>query len=150
MQQTTPIEAGLCVIDLERMLTFYSEALSCSEERRADIPAALSAPLGMAADGYLCVWLVTPQGERIKLMRPNTPPGQTDTPEYLTARTGLSYLTFYCSDLADTLAQAENLGATLRSDRALIGPDHPVQLCFFTDPEGNVIELVETADGGRV
>jgi len=150
MQQTTPIETGLGVIDLERMLAFYTQALSCTEERRADIPAQLSAPLGMAADGYLCVWLVTPNGERIKLMRPNTPPARANTPEYLTSATGFSYLTFYCSDLQETLAAAEQLGATLRSDRVLIDPERPVQLCFFADPEGNVIELVQTADGGRV
>ena len=32
------------------------------------------------------------------------------------------------------------------SDRALVALDAPLRLCFFTDPEGNVIELVQPAD----
>lgn len=150
MKQTTPVEVGLTVIDVERMLSFYTSALDCVEERRADIPAALSASLGMADDGYLCIWLVTPVGERIKFMRPANAPDQTTTPSYLTARTGFAYLTFYCSDLVETLAKAEAAGARLRSEKSLFGADQPVQLCFFEDPEGNVIELVQTQSGARV
>ncbi|MCR9279852.1 MAG: VOC family protein [Pseudomonadaceae bacterium] len=150
MKQTTPVEVGLAVVDVDRMLSFYTQALGCTEERRADIPAALSAPLAMADDGYLCIWLVTPVGERIKLMRPTQTPEQDSTPAYLTARTGFAYLTFYCSDLNETLERAEQAGARLRSDRSLFGSDQPVQLCFFEDPEGNVIELVQTQSGERV
>lgn len=150
MKQTTPVEVGLAIVDVERMLTFYSSVLDCVEERRADIPAALSSPLGMADDGYLCIWLATPVGERIKLMRPTRAPQQVTTPSYLTARTGFAYLTFYCSDLNETLAKAEAAGARLRSDRSLFGSDQPVQLCFFEDPEGNIIELVQTQTGDRV
>lgn len=150
MKQTTPVEVGLAVVDVERMLSFYTSVLDCVEERRADIPAALSAPLGMADAGYLCIWLVTPVGERIKLMRPTQAPEQHTTPPYLTARTGFAYLTFYCRDLAATLDKAEAAGARLRSDRSLFGAEQPVQLCFFEDPEGNVIELVQTQSGERV
>lgn len=150
MQQTSPIEAGLTVIDLDRMLDFYTGALGCEEQRRADIPAELSSSLGLANDGYTCVWLATPVGERIKLMRPPTPPAEASPPQHLLTLPGLAYLTFYCSDLAATLEAAERQGARLRSDRALLAADRPVRLCFFEDPEGNVIELVETPDGQRV
>ena len=61
----------------------------------------------------------------------------------MSGRTGISYLTFYCSDLDTTLAAAEAAGAVLKSDRALIGKDRDLRLCFFADPEGNIIELVE-------
>ena len=147
MNQTQPIETGIAVIDLERMLGFYSRVLGCKEERRADIPGALSGPLGMAADGYLCVWMVTPVGERIKLMSPPAAPDKLDVPVYLTSRTGIAYLTFYCTGLHDILAAAEGEGAVLRSDRELIDPGRPLRWCFWTDPEGNVIELVEIDAG---
>lgn len=143
MQQTQPIEAGIAVTNLDAMLEFYASVLGCKEVRRADIPPALSEQLTLGPDGYVCVWLQTPGGEIIKLMSPPAAPEPWSAPAYLTGRGGIAYLTLYCSDLHDTLTAAEAQGAVLRSDRALIDPDRPLRLCFFTDPEGNVIELVE-------
>ena len=143
MKQTAALETGICVTDLDRMLAFYSDVLGCEEVRRAPIPAQLSEQLTLAPDGYLCVWLQTSYGERIKLMSPPDAPDAEDAPAYLTSRRGIGYLTFYCSDLSEVLAAAEAAGATLRSDRALVEPGIPLRLCFFSDPEGNIIELVE-------
>ncbi len=143
MKQTAALETGICVTDLDRMLAFYTDVLGCQEVRRAPIPPALSDQLTLAPNGYLCVWLQTPYGERIKLMSPPEAPDPDDAPDYLTSRRGIAYLTFYCSDLTEVLAAAEAAGAKLRSDRALVAPDIPLRLCFFADPEGNIIELVE-------
>jgi catechol 2,3-dioxygenase-like lactoylglutathione lyase family enzyme len=146
MKQIAPIEAGICVENLDRMLAFYEGALGCSEVRRAEIPAALSQAIALAANGYTCVWLKTPGGETLKLMRPAGAPAPSGAPPLLTERRGIAYLTFYCDAIADVLARAEAAGATLRSDRALIASGRPVKLCFFADPEGNVVELVEPQD----
>lgn len=146
MKQTAPLEAGICVADLERMLAFYERALGCREVRRAEIPAALSQSIALAANGYTCVWLKTPGGETIKLMHPTSAPAANGAPALLTERRGIAYLTFYCDAIADVLAAAGAAGATLRSDRALLAAGRPVRLCFFADPEGNVIELVEPLD----
>ena len=145
MKQTASLEVGIGVIDFERMYAFYTEVLGCRENRRADIPGELSSQLTLAADGYLCVWLETPGGEVIKLMSPSTPPEPQRPPDYLTARTGIAFLTFYCENLETVLAAAEDNGAVLRSGRALASGDGPLKLCFFSDPEGNIIELVETS-----
>ena len=144
MKQTQPIECGIPVTDLDRMLEFYCSVLGCKEARRADIPAELSQSLTVAPDGYVNVWLETPGGEIIKLMRPPAAPQPRGALEYLATQGGIAYLTFYCSDLHETLAAAEAQGAQLRSDRDLIDPARPLRLCFFADPEGNIIELVET------
>jgi catechol 2,3-dioxygenase-like lactoylglutathione lyase family enzyme len=146
MKQTAPIEAGIAVADLERMVAFYTQALGCREVRRADIPAALSRGIALAPNGYVCVWLKTPGGETIKLMRPPEAPAASGAPPLLTARRGIAYLTFYCEAIRDVLARAEAAGATLRSERALIAEGSAVKLCFFADPEGNVVELVEPQD----
>jgi catechol 2,3-dioxygenase-like lactoylglutathione lyase family enzyme len=146
MKQTAPVEAGICVDNLDRMLAFYERALGCREVRRAEIPAELSRAIALAANGYTCVWLKTPGGETIKLMRPVAPAAASGAPALLTERRGLAYLTFYCERIRDMLARAEAAGATLRSDRALIADGRPVKLCFFADPEGNVVELVEPED----
>jgi catechol 2,3-dioxygenase-like lactoylglutathione lyase family enzyme len=76
-------------------------------------------------------------------MHPALSPQPATPAAQLTERTGIGFLTFYCSDLHATLAAAEAAGAVLRSDRTLIGAERPLKLCFFADPEGNVIELVE-------
>jgi catechol 2,3-dioxygenase-like lactoylglutathione lyase family enzyme len=146
VQQIAPLEAGLCVADLPRMQAFYERALGFREVRRAEIPAALSRAIAVAPRGYTCVWLKTPGGETLKLMRPPEAPAAGAAPAHVTDRRGLGYLTFYCADIRDVLAEAERAGATLRSDRALLEPSQPVRLCFFADPEGNVIELVEPQD----
>jgi catechol 2,3-dioxygenase-like lactoylglutathione lyase family enzyme len=146
VKQIAPVEAGIAVDDLDRMLAFYTNALGCREVRRAEIPAALSSAITLARDGYTCVWLKTPGGETIKLMRPPNKPTPSGAPALLTERRGIAYLTFYCEAIGEVLARCESAGATLRSDRALIQGERPVKLCFLSDPEGNVIELVEPAD----
>ena len=143
MKQIAAMEVGIPVLDLEKMHAFYCDVLGCEEVRRADIAPELSRGLTTSAEGYVNVWLKTPFGEVIKLMHPTVPTSRAPRVEYLTERTGVAYLTFYCEKLEETLAKAEASGATLRSDRELTGGAIGVKLCFFDDPEGNVIELVE-------
>lgn len=144
MDQSAPIEVGIAVADLDTMLSFYAEVLSCAEVRRSDIPAGLTAPLTSGADGYVNVWLRAPGGEVIKFFRPPAAPPRDAARPFLDQRTGIAFLTFYCRDLDDVLAAAEARGAVLRSDRALLtGEGIGLKMAFFEDPEGNVIELVE-------
>lgn len=143
MEQLTPIEVGISVVDLDRMLDFYGRVLSCTEIRRADIPASLTGALTSSRDGYVNVWLRTPGGEVVKFFRSPSASAADAPRAFLADRTGIAFLTFYCRDIEDVLATAEANGAVLRSDRALLGGAIGVKLAFFDDPEGNVIELVE-------
>jgi len=145
MKQTAPMEVGLVVADLERMYRFYVEVLSCTEVRRADIPADLSRAIRTASDGYVNVWLRTPNGEVIKLVKPPALPARVAAPAFSSERTGFAYLTFYCSDLEATLAAALAAGAVERSEPSTRSGTIGVKLVFFEDPEGNVVELVEPA-----
>jgi len=111
--------------------------------RRADIPPELTQALTAGAEGYLNVWLRSPHGEIIKLVRPPKAPARSTAPKALSEQTGFGYLTFYCKEIEKVLAEAEANGATLRSDRGLLDGRIGVKLVFFEDPEGNVIELVE-------
>jgi lactoylglutathione lyase len=143
MEQTGPLEVGIAVVDLDRMLDFYARVLSCTEVRRADIPASLTRSLTSSSDGYVNVWLRTPGGEAVKLFRPPTPPARDGARTFLGDRTGIAFLTFYCRDLEQVLATAEVHGAVLRSDRSLLDGAIGLKLAFLEDPQGNVIELVE-------
>ncbi len=143
MEQLAPLEVGIAVLDLDRMLGFYATVLSCTEVRRADIPASLTAALTSSRDGYVNVWLKAPGGEVVKFFRPPAAPEQNAARAFLADRTGIAFLTFYCRDIEGVLATAEAHGAVLRSDRSLLDGSVGVKLAFFDDPEGNVIELVE-------
>ena len=99
MQQSAPIEVGITVNDIQTMTAFYQQVFNCTEDHRADIPASLSSSLGIAKRGYLCVWLTTPNNERIKLMAPPAPPKPEPDDDFFTTRCGFAYLTFYCRDL---------------------------------------------------
>ena len=145
MNQVAPIEFGIPVKDLDRMLSFYSEVLACKEVRRADIPPALSDSLSVAPNGYVNVWLEFPNGEVLKLMAPPETPADDAVPPYIGTRTGIAYFTVYLSDIADTLAKAERHGTTVISDRGLAETPDALKLAFLKDPEGNVFELVEPA-----
>jgi catechol 2,3-dioxygenase-like lactoylglutathione lyase family enzyme len=143
VKQTAPMEVGLVVADLERMYRFYVEVLGCTEVRRADIPADLSRAIRTASAGYVNVWLRTPNGEVIKLVKPPASPARVAAPAFSSERTGFAYLTFYCSDLEATLTAALARGAVERSEPSTRSGTIGVKLVFFEDPEGNVIELVE-------
>lgn len=143
MEQIAPLEIGIPVRNLEQMLGFYRVVLSCTEQRRAEIPAELSRALTTAADGYTNVWLQTPNGEVIKLMAPPAAPTRAVAAPFLSERTGIAYLTLYCRDIEQVLATAESEGAVLRSERSTLSGAIGLKLCFLEDPEGNIIELVE-------
>ncbi len=143
MQQVAPLEIGIPVIDLGRMVAFYHDVLGCEEVRRADIPAALTQKISVSHDGYTNVWLKFPGGEVLKLVSPPSPPKRRDRPRYLSTHTGIAYMTLYCSDLKRTMAKAEECGAILISDRALTEQEG-LKLAFLEDPEGNVFELVQS------
>lgn len=143
LQQTAPLELGLPVMDLDRMVNFYCDALGCEEVRRADIPAELSSRIRIAEHGYTNVWLKFPGGEIIKLVRPTRPPRQRLAPAQASEETGLAYFTLYCADIAGAISGAEAQGATLVSDPGLTGSSEGVQLAFLRDPEGNLFEFVQ-------
>ena len=143
MQQLTPMEVGIVVSDLDQMLAFYTEVLSCVEQRRSDLPVELSRALRTAPAGSVNVWLKTPYGEVIKLVKPPVAPASARAPEFSSARSGFAYLTFYCAEIEAVLATAKARGAIVRSDDWTMSGSIGLKLVFFEDPEGNVIELVE-------
>ena len=143
MQQLTPMEVGIVVSDLDQMLAFYTEVFSCVEQRRSDIPVELSRALRTAPAGYVNVWLKTPYGEVIKLVKPPATPASARAPAFSSARSGFAYLTFYCAEIETVLATAKARGAIVRSDDWTLSGSIGLKLVFFEDPEGNVIELVE-------
>ncbi|SDE99768.1 VOC family protein [Limimaricola pyoseonensis] len=147
MRMTAPMEAGLAVRDLDRMLAFYREAFGFETVADVHVPAEKARAAALSRGGYRVVRLQTPRGERIKLLAPDTPPAARPEPtEMILDRADGAYLTFIVDDLGDVVARAVAAGA-----RPMTGDD-PVEvrpgtyLAFLRDPEGHVFEIVQYAD----
>jgi catechol 2,3-dioxygenase-like lactoylglutathione lyase family enzyme len=144
-EMRAPLEVGICVVDLDRMVEFYVAGLGCTEQMRMPIPTMVSAPTGMGPDGFVMAWLQTPWGERIKLLGPEASPAPAQRRAHLTERQGLAYLSFYVADLATLIDQLVDLGASAVSDGPVVDLG-PLHIAFVADPEGNVLELIEHDD----
>jgi lactoylglutathione lyase len=144
-EMRAPLEVGICVADLDRMVEFYVDGVGCTEQMRMPIPTMVSAPTGMGPDGFVMAWLQTPWGERIKLLGPEEPPAPAERRAHLTQRQGLAYLSFYVADLASLMERLIGLGASAVSDGPTVDLG-PLHIAFVADPEGNVLELIEHDD----
>lgn len=136
-----PFEAGVVVRDLELMERFYREVLGCFEVHRSRIPASIGIPAGLG-DELLVVWLQVPSGGRVKLIRPQFVPTPAHSVLPLTARLGLSYLTFHLDDLDPVVTALAAGGARPLSDPVVVRA-RGRRISFWADPEGNALELVD-------
>ncbi|MEU0070106.1 VOC family protein [Streptomyces sp. NPDC006332] len=144
---TAPFEAGVVVRDLERMERFYREVLGCFEVHRSRVPASIAAAAGLGGE-LLVVWLQVPAGGRVKLILPQAGSAPCEPVVPLTARRGLSYLTFPVDDLGPVAAALAVGGARSLSDPVVV-PARGRRISFWADPEGNVLELVDEREPGR-
>lgn len=146
-RMTEPFEAGVVVRDLELMARFYREVLGCVEVHRSRIPASIGTPAGLG-DDLLVVWLQVPSGGRLKLIRPQPAPAPVHSAVPLTARRGLSYLTFHLDDMNPVVAALTAGGARPLSDPAVVRA-RGRRISFWADPEGNALELVDEHGGDQ-
>jgi catechol 2,3-dioxygenase-like lactoylglutathione lyase family enzyme len=152
---TQPFEAGVVVRDLELMERFYREALGCVPMHRSHIPQSIGGPAGLGGP-LLVVWLQVPvgaasgtsSGGRIKLVQPRVSAVRAPSPPAvpLTARRGLSYLTFHLEDIAPVVAVLPAAGARPLSSPVVVRA-RGRRISFWADPEGNVVELVDGRGG---
>jgi catechol 2,3-dioxygenase-like lactoylglutathione lyase family enzyme len=63
-----PLEIGFCVVDLERSLAFWKDALGLREISRIHTPAQAALESGIAPAEYEVIRLERSSGERVKLL----------------------------------------------------------------------------------
>jgi hypothetical protein len=78
----------------------------------------------------------------VKLIRPRSAPAPTEPVLPLTARRGLSCLTFHPDDLDPVVAALVAGGARPLSDPVVVRA-RGRRISFWADPEGNALELVD-------
>lgn len=136
-----PFEVGVVVRDLELMERFYRDVLGCPAVHRSRIPGSIGGPAGLGGE-LLVVWLQVPSGGRIKLILPQAGPAPAQSVLPLTARRGLSYLTFRLDDLDPVIPALAAAGARPLSDPVVVRA-RGRRISFWADPEGNAVELVD-------
>ena len=142
LQRLTHI--GICVGDLERSVHFYRDLLGfryLSELRIAGEPAATLLQL---ANVDLHAKYLERDGTRIELLH-YAAPGITGSaePRAMNQR-GLTHLSMRVTDLAALLDQLRGAGVRVLDQSHIDIPAFEAAAVFITDPDGTLIELVQS------
>ncbi|MDE0701719.1 MAG: VOC family protein [Acidimicrobiaceae bacterium] len=124
------LEAGIVTGDIAGLVRFYCEALGFSVERE------LSFSQGE-------VYRLVRDAAQLKLFQPNDPREPEPPPAVWHERVGWAYTALHVSDVASEVAQVKAHGGTVLTDVT----NHRPGACYalVTDPEGNVLELLQEA-----
>ncbi|WP_460773001.1 VOC family protein [Microbacterium sp. GXF7504] len=126
---------GLSVGDLDGMRDWYQRAFGFATAQPFDIP-----PVGLRG-----VFLLGPDDVAIELLERRgstvTRPSATTPPDALLSR-GWAHLCLRVDDVDATFATLVDAGAGVLSAPG-DSPEPGVRFAFVTDPEGNLIELLD-------
>jgi catechol 2,3-dioxygenase-like lactoylglutathione lyase family enzyme len=140
------LEPGIVCADIDNMLQFYTKVLGLRFSTDAEASAQMSAAFGAAPNGFRIIRLITPYGERIKLVQPKqTSIQKNERCHWVFEGQGIAYLTFVVDDV-------EEVTALLRDNHVALMSEGPVEIrkgimaIFACDPEGNYLEFVQYED----
>lgn len=142
---TTKIDFGVVVSDTEAAVKFYTGVVGMTEFEGFDVPGELGKDAGLT-DGTPVHIHVLKLGEdegatRLKLMSfpgGKSKPGDNST---IHAQLGISYLTFFVTDINAALARAKKAGVKVLAKGPVALPGDRY-LAVIRDPDGNFVELV--------
>ena len=142
---------NIVVRDLDAMTAFYTEALGLAVTKRVTIRGPwIDQVVGLSGVEADVGYLDAPDGPRIELIDYRRPKGAA--PDGLSAPNtrGLRHLAFRVTDIDAAVRQLRAAGASVQGAVQQV-PDAQVtyaggvrkRLVYFTDPEGNLLELCE-------
>jgi len=136
---------GICVSDPERSLAFYRDGLGFSEARELAVEGEPAATLLRLPDVKLRAIYLERDGVCIELLHYATPGAVGDSRPREMNRLGLTHLSLLVDDLDTALEQLASRGAATLEETRVQNPAMRARAAFLTDPDGTLIELVETA-----
>lgn len=134
---------GICVADMTRSLRFYRDLLGFAYESELNVAGEPSDTLLRLKDVDLHAVYLTRDGVRIELLAfksPAAPPPRTRAMH----ERGLTHLSFRVADLDATIGGLRAAGERVLDETIIRFPDFGVAACFVTDPDGQLIELVQS------
>ena len=133
---------GICVSDLERSLRFYRDLLGCRWEHALDVEGEPSDQLLRLRGTKLHAEYLTRDGVRIELLHFASPPAPP-RPDRPLNQHGLTHLSFRVADMDAVLGALRAAGERVLEETVLRFPEWRSAACFITDPDGQLIELVQ-------
>lgn len=132
---------GLCVRDIERSTEFYCSALGFEKIGEMHVADEATARLLDIDDLILDLVYLHRDGFRLELIG-YTRPGVTGEPDPRAMNAlGFTHLSFRVDDIESLAAAVAEHGGRLLSSRTVaFGPNRAMML---TDPDGNLLELIE-------
>lgn len=133
---------GLVVVDLERSLRFWCDAMGFVISRQMEESGPhIDAMLGLKDVRLTTAKLAAPDGNLLELLCFHSHP---DKPQWegKPYSTGFTHIALTVKDLDDTLRRLEQFGVTTPAEPQF-SPDGLVRVIYATGPEGMLLELVE-------
>lgn len=146
IKMIVPLEVGIVCQDITVLRPFYENVLGFHFVSEIVVGSENAHQSAMSQDGYTVVRLQTNYGERIKLIQPNTPPESPVKKPYILEQKNNCYLTFIVEDIDAAIKTLSDAGTQFMTGTQKVEVRSGVYLSFCTDPEGNILELVEYAN----
>jgi len=134
---------GLCVTDLDRSLRYYRDLLGFVEDRDLRVEGEPADRLLRLRGTKLHAVYLVRDGVCIELLH-FTSPAPASRPERPMNQPGLTHLSFRVADLDGVLEGLRAAGERILEDTVLRFPEIPAGAAFVLDPDGQLIELVQS------
>jgi catechol 2,3-dioxygenase-like lactoylglutathione lyase family enzyme len=135
---------GIGVSDLERSTRFYRDLLGFVQEHELEVAGEPTDTLLRLKDTQLKAVYLTRDGVRIELLHFASPPRPSGPRPRPMHELGLTHLSFRVAALDATLDALRAAGERVLDDTIIRFPDFGVAACMIVDPDGQLIELVQS------
>ncbi|MEN6427717.1 MAG: VOC family protein [Phycisphaerales bacterium] len=138
----TTIDLGVVVSDVEKAVTFYTQALGFTKVGEFDVSGQMAGDTGLTDNQPFKVQVFAlgdePSATKLKIMSiaGSKPVGN----QYIGSSLGFRYLTVFVADLNKALDRLQQNGVSPVKPAYHLGGDS--HLVLVKDPDGNTIELI--------
>lgn len=135
--------AGIVVSDMEESMYFYRDLLGLEVVNKAvESGSYIDKILGLKGIKVTTVKLVADDGSLVELLYFHSHRKELDRKKAI-CETGISHIAFTVEDLEEEYKKLSKEGVRFNASPQ-ISPDGYAKVTFCEDPDGNLIELVET------
>ena len=134
---------GIGVTNLERSLRFYRDLLGFTWEHQLDVEGEPTDTLLRLRGTKLHAEYLSRDGVRIELLHFTSPTAPAHR-ERTMNEPGLTHLSFRVTDLDAVIDALRQAGERVLDDTIIRFPEWQSAACFIVDPDGQLIELVQS------